>query len=254
MVEAQSAGSPAWSFASPPSFFDAFDLYEPLASGGGYIGMEPVSKGAEAREREHVPRACRTWREALDEGESPAGLSEHLGQCSGCRKYAEALQFLGADLLRMSQSAVEPSAELHARWTAAVRNHTKGPAFAEVLAEWLERLRYAFVGNLKPIRILTPIWLLMLFFRFTTPHVTSGSATPGHSPVAIVRLLKIEQQQMQAFAMGVAPGEIKQHDGPAPRPRSQLGIPTPARQAFTEQKPDTLLACVDPKLFNHVCI
>jgi hypothetical protein len=211
-----------------------------------------MSNDAKAR---RTPRACRTWRQSLDATilapghseeqlqELPAVLREHLNHCPDCREYSAALRSLAANLRRLSEAAVEPGPQLHARWTATVRTQaaSRRPGFLHLAAWWLDILKLTFVGNLRPIAALAPIWLLVFAFRIAAPPAGSDPEGPGQSPVVIVRLLKAEQRQLQTLALGSSATDTKRRD-PAQQPRSQLEVPTPARQAVRERDPDSLLA------------
>jgi hypothetical protein len=167
-----------------------------------------------------------------------------LDHCPDCREYGAALRSLAANLRGLSEVAVEPGPQLHARWTGAVRSQatSRRPGFLHLAAEWLDILKLTFVGNLRPIAALAPIWLLVFFFWIAAPRAGSEPEGPGQSPVVIVRLLKAEQQQLQTLALGSSATDAKRRDGPAQPPRSQVEVPTPARQAVRERDPDFLLA------------
>jgi len=129
-------------------------------------------------------RSCRRWRRdlaLLASGVLPEEernrVQAHLTGCAECQRYGEELDRVAVNVqsLRQSSPGLEPSAALRARWTRAVRAEPQTDPLSTAVGALLAGIR-AFAK--RPVWAgLAGVWLLILFFRFTSPAV-------GEPPIA----------------------------------------------------------------------
>jgi len=173
--------------------------------------------------------ACRRWHRELTllaSGLLPDKerdrVQAHLTGCARCRAYRDQLSRLTEGLHSLDQSSreVEPSTALRARWMRAVRT-TPPPetssgvaAAALALASGIAK-RPAWVG-------LAGVWLLILFFRVTSPAVSEvASPSPLPPPHAIYLALRNPAWPPMEVADRSSDSRTKAPDAPPPKPRSE---------------------------------
>ena len=149
-------------------------------------------------------------------------VQAHLAGCTHCRAYHDQLSRLteGLHSLRQSSREVEPSAALRARWMRAVRTTPPPETFSGVAAAALALAcgiakRPAWAG-------LAGVWLLILFFRVTSPSV-SEVANPGPLPPPRAIYLALRNPDWPPMEVADRSGDSRKKapDPPPPKPRSE---------------------------------
>ncbi len=183
---------------------------------------------------------CGKWRDAIRlqsadvlATEQTVRLQQHLGTCPDCREYADGLFAVISDLRRLASQAVEPSLNFRRRWSAAVVEHAHPAGFGEWAGAVRDWCRWWLWRNRRPMLALSPLWLLILLFKFTPPEdYPDASATVAHSPVEIFHALKAQAQLLAGQndahepLLGATP-----KSGPK-QPRSEGPLrPSPTREA-----------------------
>ncbi len=172
---------------------------------------------------------CRRWRQKIALLASSAladderlGLEAHLACCARCRRYRDELGPVAASVRSLSQAMpeVEPSAALQARWTEAVRSRPQATWLDRTLAQAAEavqalRRRPAWAG-------FAVLWLLVLFFRATTP-ATDDPPVAGPVPAPRELYLALTKPDWPAggAASGAASRSLEKPKSALPKPRSQ---------------------------------
>lgn len=170
---------------------------------------------------------CRRWRkllrlrrfDSLREADS-AALDEHLTQCRECKSYAAQLSGLTERLFQLSSLPAEPTRAMQARWTAAVRSRARGPVCMEAMLDWLADFGRFVETHRKPLCALTPIWVLILFFRLAAPTPANHTAAvPARSLLEVKQVLLAEGKEPGLAQVSAAGAKSGKRSTPA-RPRS----------------------------------
>ena len=191
-------------------------------------------------------QACQQCREAIRleacgalTAEQQSAVEQHLAECVECRAYSRKLRLMTGGMRDLSAQPVEPSPNFRARWTSAITESNQPGPLAQALAAWIEWSRQMVLRNRRVLATLTPVWILILVFKFITPDVGSvPPTTMARSPVEIFLALKVEGNALAAFdRRNREPAPLK---APAVAPRSDQ---TPTRRTTrrdSETTPETL--------------
>ena len=142
--------------------------------------------------------ACSHWRQAiaaevgatLDPIEH-AGLRDHLASCEACREFKRDLEADTAALRQLGSMTVTASPQLRQRWTTAI---CREPETAWDPFRLMRQLADLCRRNWKPLAVLSPAWLLILFLRLTAPDIHRQSRTiPAFSPVHAMVTLRLHE-------------------------------------------------------------
>lgn len=145
-------------------------------------------------------RKCQKCREAISLDAVSAAAEEHLAGCADCRAFASQLRAMTDGLRRLSAQPIQPTANFHRRWTAAVEAASEAGWVARLVELFTQRGRRMAQQNRWALPTLAPLWALILLFKVTAPEVAGlPPTTQARSPLEVFRALRSETNMQIAL-------------------------------------------------------
>ena len=143
---------------------------------------------------------CQKCREAVNLDAVDGAMQEHLAGCSGCRAYASQVRAVTDSLRRLSMLPIQPTANFHQRWIAAIEDSGEPSSAAPSLGYFTQLVRRFAQQNRWALPTLAPLWVLILLFQATAPDAAAlPPRTLARSPVEVLRALQSENRMQMAL-------------------------------------------------------